>query len=109
MAENASQANEEDESNYIFYCYTFALAIQIGALLYPLALYLRDDVNFSSMHGYFTPRDEIAWLWIIPLSGFLISIGYWENFVAGDSEVAFVKKLVKIKTLSVVNKNAVYL
>lgn len=37
-------------------------------------------------------------LWLVPVSIFLISIGWWENYVSKHSPIPFIKKLGKLKT-----------
>lgn len=102
--------SEEPDADFLYYFYLTALVLQVVALLaWPLVLFLHDKYNFTPLHGLTTPRDETAWLWILPLSGALISLGFWENFTTENSNVKFLRTLGKIKSLSVVNKNAVYL
>lgn len=36
-------------------------------------------------------------LWLIPVSIFLISIGWWENYISKHSPIPFIKALGKIK------------
>lgn len=101
---------EEPDGQFLYYFYLTALVLQVVALLaWPLVLFLHNTYNFTPLHGLLTPRDETAWLWILPLSGALISLGFWENFITENSNIKLLRTLGRIKSLSVVNKNAVYL
>jgi chitin synthase len=41
--------------------------------------------------------EQRADLWIIPIAIFLVSLGWWENYISKYSPIPFVKKLGKIK------------
>lgn len=36
-------------------------------------------------------------MWIIPIAIFLVSLGWWENYISKHSPLPFIKKLGKIK------------
>jgi len=112
MESAAPEKQQEEQSNFLYYCLSGAFVIQVVTLIaWPIALHFNDQYvkKFSITPGQQKIYDEVTWLWILPLSGLLMSLGFWENFTTGDSNVKFLKTLVKIKELSVVNKYAVYL
>ncbi|EFA04340.2 chitin synthase 1 isoform X1 [Tribolium castaneum] len=41
--------------------------------------------------------EQRADLWIIPIAIFLVSLGWWENYISRHSPIPFIKKLGKIK------------
>ncbi|KAH9405136.1 Chitin synthase 2, partial [Tyrophagus putrescentiae] len=105
-----SGVDKSPDGNFLYYFYLTALVLQVVALLaWPVVLFLHNRYNVDPQHGVVVNRDVVDWLWIIPLSGALISLGFWENFTTENSNVKFLRRLGKIKSLSVVNKNAVYL
>ena len=110
--EDVPDGKKEDQSNrdFLYYCMCLALGLQVATLIaWPIALHFRDTYNFTPLFGHDTPRDETKFLWIIPLAGLLISLGYWENFTTENSSINYLKTLSKIKKLPIVSKYAVYL
>lgn len=100
---------KQDEPERGLFFYTLAFILQLVALIaWPFALYYRDKNNFEPIIGRYSPRDETTFMWILPLSGFLISLGYWENFITENSTFKFMRAIGEIKKLPVVSKYAVY-
>lgn len=105
--------NDDDDSKpklAALHFYQLAFVLQIIVLVaWPIVLYL-NDYNLTPQFGYdVVPRDEMAILiWALPLSGILISLGYWENFIPDDSSIAFLKTLSEVKKLPIVSKYVIY-
>ena len=112
IEDNTPQENVEKPTSggFVYISLCIALGLQLLTLIiWPIALYFRDSVHFSAIYGQYTPRDETTFLFIIPLSGLLISLGYWENFTTEDKSIKYLRTLGKIKKLPIVSKYAVYL
>lgn len=60
--------------------YLGALAIQSAALVvWPVLVWWQDHINSNQSDPLFRDNVSLTW-WAIPVSGVLISLGYWENF-----------------------------